>query len=456
MNADMKRFEEKLTDNIASAFDAFQEEMDPGAFKDIQSRLWKRKRKVFWFPWLMRGAATFAVAIGGFLIWHLYSGTHDDTQMVTDQEMAILNDDYSAGQRDDPAQISAELNSVTSETTETYKTPSAIVPETAKKTFIQKKNSIAEKESYSSSDLSAQLSKKEQISPILQTAEIDEMVTNSLSDSATPPLPAYQVLQPLPTLTPWVFSDKISEPIFLFMPEVDILRNEPFRKESAFSLLAGIQAGMIQNQVAGNIGLKVGGRYQIPLKNGFALNMGLMASHVRLGYDPQLGSPLSFNVLELDTSIDFNSFEIEEVTWVVARLWSLEIPIQLDYSWRHSNGGFYKFSAGFSSFWQMRQRFEIDQTVYTVETDIISAQQMTITDTRRETVLEDYPPLQRFDLFAMFNLTFAFPVMIGNRYIYLEPYMQLPIGSQTSRDISYGSGGVHVVYPLYHTKTYSK
>lgn len=451
----MKRFEEKLTDNITTAFDAFQEEVDPGAFKDIQSRLRKRKRKIFWFPWILRGAATVALVVGGYFIWYLYSGYQDDRQPVIDQEMAILKDDFSTGQGDDPAQISEQLESATSDTTtETYKYSSKKLQEAENRALTQKKISKIAGDNIHGPNLPVQKSQEAVSSVTSHNAETGEVVPNVPSDQPVQQLLVYQALQPLPTITPWVFSDNNIEPIFLLMSGIGVQKNETVHKESAFSLVAGIQAGLINNQVARGMGYKVGGLYQIPLKKGFGLTAGLLVSHVKLGYDPEPGTSFSLDLLEVDTSVDFPPpYEVGLEDWVDVQLWSFEIPLDLNYSWRHTNGGYYRITAGFSSFWYIQQRFETERTVYTLELDDISTTEVNITEIRKETLVEEFPSFQTFDTFSMFNFTFAFPIRLGSRHIYLEPYLQLPIYKQTSRAIRYGSGGIHVIFPFYHSKT---
>lgn len=444
----MKRFEEKLTNNITTAFDAFQEEVDPGAFKDIQTRLRKRKRRYIWFPWLMRGAATLAIAVGGFLIWQMFSDSSDNRQPVTDQEIAIVRNERNEVEGVDTVRDFEEFKVVKPPKTESYQTSSALIPKAGKESTTRAGSIIENKD------------KSDLINHPKQThQEDDTQVTSHTADTDETKVPAldFQVLQPLPILTLEVISNLSKEPILIIVPEKVDHEKLEVRSESSFSLVAGVQTNVIRNQFAGDVGFKFGGTYQVPIIHGLGLTTGLMVSHVRLGFDPEPGTSFSLDSLEIDTSVDFPPpFEVEVEDWVDARLWSFEIPLHLNYSWRHTNGGYFRINAGLSSFWYIQQRFKIDRTVYTAEQDDISTSGVTITDIRKETVIEKLPTFQGFDAFSMFNFTFAFPIKLGSRHIYLEPYMQLPIGKQTSRSIRYGSAGIHFIFPIYHTKTKSK
>jgi len=452
----MKRFEDKLTENITAAFNAYQEPVDAAAFQDIQSRLRKRRRRVFWYPWLYRGMAASVLLGTAVVMWSQLQTTSHEESNPTDQTMAIFGQDDIVSN-----------NKEASISTESYAQVDHLNEAPSAEPMYEKPLSPALSGSRHKEDKISRNAAGIKNSGELQTPTSDkipmdmpnkpslQILERSTSDGVN--THHYQVVQPLPTYMEQVHSIQKDRPTSNFFPSWPIFNGsgKESKVESRFSMVAGIQAGLIKSQIAQGVGLKMGGMYHLPLRKGVGLTTGLLVSHVRLNYDPTLSTPVSFNLAEDDLQVDFHPpFEVETDNQVDARLWSFEIPLLLSYSWRQSGGGVYRLHAGFSSMWYVQQRFFIDRTVYTAEVTIdnISTQQVTITDTRQERIEERYPAFQRFDPLALFNISFAFPIKMGTRHVYLEPFVQLPVGTQTSRSIAYGSGGFYLNIPFYHTQ----
>jgi len=230
----------------------------------------------------------------------------------------------------------------------------------------------------------------------------------------------------------------LSEPPLV--QETDIQRPAQIgKKEVEFSLAYAPLMNVYDSQTDWGIG---GGFFtDWNFSDNMALSSGLFIAQNQLKYRNEHGSLARLSENNTLTSMPGNlaSMQVDLV--------SLEIPL----SFRYYLTDQFSVSAGISSVAYLKENFdytyEYQQQIQVFETgDTAGPQPMT---TRMVTLTESHtetePSLTGMDLAAFYTFTIGYQYNIAERQkISVEPFLKLPTGQLTSRDIQYTTGGLQL------------
>ncbi|MEX2396919.1 MAG: hypothetical protein WD491_07835, partial [Balneolales bacterium] len=135
-----------------------------------------------------------------------------------------------------------------------------------------------------------------------------------------------------------------------------------------------------------------------------------------------------------------------DLTYMQVDLVSLEIPLNLKYSLSDH----FSVSAGLSSVAYLKEdynyTFEHEQQIQVFgEAETNGSGPATTTVTLSESQSQSEPSLNKMDLAALYTFSIGYQHEIANRNtVSLEPFIKIPTGSLTSRDIKYTTGGIQM------------
>ncbi|MEX0929009.1 MAG: hypothetical protein WD266_01200 [Balneolales bacterium] len=170
-----------------------------------------------------------------------------------------------------------------------------------------------------------------------------------------------------------------------------------------------------------------------------ALGSGLFIAQSKLKYSDEGSMTMALdNEATMTSSGDLASVHVDLV--------SMEVPLNFRYFITDQ----FSVSAGISSLAYLKEdynyTFETQQNIQ-VFGDAASGEgeprtrQVTLTESRKQTE----PSLSGIDLAALYTFSIGYQVDIANRHtVSLEPFLKIPTGRMTSRDIKYTTGGLQM------------
>lgn len=191
-----------------------------------------------------------------------------------------------------------------------------------------------------------------------------------------------------------------------------------------------------------NTDLGVGGGFYTGwnVTDKIALSSGVFISQNQLRYNMEYGSLMrTFEEGEatLAAAVDLSHIQVNLV--------SLEIPLNISYSLNDR----FSVSAGLSSVTYLKEQyeftFEYEQTIQVLTTTNNGIEYRTEQVTFSETLQQKEPSLNGMDLAAFYTFSVGYQREIaGLQTVSIEPFLKMPTGRLTSRDIKYTTGGLQL------------
>lgn len=211
------------------------------------------------------------------------------------------------------------------------------------------------------------------------------------------------------------------------------------KKEIAFSLAYAPLINVHESQTDWGIG---GGFFtDWNFSDNMALSSGLFIAQNQLKYSNEQGAMarLTDNNTMSSTPGDLAFMQVDLV--------SLEIPL----SFRYFLTEHFSVSAGISSVAYLKENFdytyEYQQQIQvfvvgeTTGTQPLTTRVVTLTESQTQSE----PSLNGMDLAAFYTFTLGYQYDIANRHtVSFEPFLKIPTGQLTSRDIQYTTGGIQL------------
>jgi hypothetical protein len=453
----MKRFEEKIAENIARAFDAYQEPVDEQAFAQLQARLRERRRRVFWLPLYYRLAAAAAVlGIAGlaWVLWPAASAEEPPLTTVAGPGVGVPWRQAAPAPVALPALPPAGQDAARASS---QPAPRALLPLGPASSSLQKEEVLTPR-----IEPEPQEWVNEAPLPAAALAEVAETPADgtpagheALPAAADPTLEAIAAVPVAET------EARAAEPAPGPLPALadsasiwsEATRIEPARQRATVELLASAGGNIAEQQLASGMGWRAGLLYHRPLSPALSLSSGLLFAHNRMSFAPasqlDLQQVETINPNQIPTTSSNTQQQVVD-RHIAARYSSLEMPVNLRYAWRQKSGKYWYASLGLSSLWYLRQGFAIEQDIVTTNFFQDPNSLEPTFNVERETVLaqESPAPLRTINLAGLVNASLAFPLDLGGRSLWIEPYLQVPTGQLTARQFAFGSGGVSFKYTL--------
>ena len=422
----MKPFDDKFADNVRKAFDHWQEDMPPQAWDAMKARLdGKGKARVvaFW-PFLAKAAGV-ALLIGMSIFWYV-SFSPKGNEYLAETEANIQAMEPKAEAEAQPDAL-AEPSPSTQNDFIAEKTPLAApsAPKAQKDIEYQAATpGFVEQEEV----LIAAAALPDAVAEIQTEPETDTLPENDVPTLALRP----QTMQNNGRFT----HDDLVAPGKT--PQADQ------QNRLSWGITAGSMLAFAENRVSDMPGYAAGVTAEYALTDQISLSSGGVLTYhqfelinfarAEFAYD-YLSSHVNLSELSLTGN---NQYE----------MLALEIPLNAQFSIMETrNRGLY-VGAGLSSLVYLQQRFTgintafFEQNVFNEATGNYEVQYSASTFE----VDEQYPALSRFDFGRLVNLSLGYVIRRENSAIVVEPFVKLPLGTLTSRDISLGMGGISLKY----------
>lgn len=429
----MKPFDDQLADNVRKVFDAYDEEVSPQAWADMEARLERggKSRVVPLWPFLAR-AAGLALLTG--LSIFLYVNF-------------------------EPGKVGKTL----AEQVDVQKTPSH-EPETALETLVAEQGSItppvtpvASPSAQSKPGVNkygqAQLQQGEALAIVVK--ETQDTVLTVLAEVQLPspevhsgPGAQTEEVQEVPTLALLPEEERTGRqsgrPSYVPSSEKEPGQGGPKEHRIAWGITAGSMLAFAERRVSDGPGYAAGVTAEYEISPNITLASGGSLTYHNFELVNFSQDDFAFEYLpnlsnDADVSLSGNN-EYEML--------ALEVPINAQFNLMETSRRRLYVSTGLSSLVYLQQRFSgtntafVEQSFYDAATGSFQMQYSSSTFS----VNEEYGPLSRFDFGRLVNLSFGYVMRRENHSLVVEPFVKLPLGRLTSRDISLGMGGLSLKY----------
>jgi hypothetical protein len=221
---------------------------------------------------------------------------------------------------------------------------------------------------------------------------------------------------------------------------------------TSFGITAGSMVSYTSSQFAGGMGFFAGALQEWQLTESLSLSSGGMLAWNRFDFEPAGGTTADqalaqrFTTLSADRSdVDLDYDTRSEFSWI-----ALDIPLNMKWDVGGNSRGRYNLTLGLSSLIYLQQHFLDEGTNYTgvVVRDVVTGMYEVDIQGIRYSERENEKAFSRFDLARLMNVAVGYSVRNKKNPLSFELYMKYPLGNLTSREISFGMGGISMVFGI--------
>lgn len=420
----MKPFDEKFADNVREAFDHWRQEMPPHAWEDMKARLDgkdKARRVAFW-PFFAK-AASVALLVGMSIYLYVGFSPKGDALIATRQHEAaateITKEEPLAGAETVPPETTAGLQQIAK--------PIRTAAETGLK---------------SRTDTTPPPAEKPAIEAIL--------LADSQLPAPSPETNEEQTPETLPgnrEVTPDAERQNNREGAKLAIsnePERAPAEEAPDPGRFSWGIAAGSMLAFAENSVSDAPGYNAGIMAGFALTDQISLTSGTLLTYHKFELVNFANADFAADYLPDNASMTNVSLTGNNQYEMLA----LEIPLNAQFSIMETRSRSLFVSGGLSSMLYLQQRFTGVNTAFfekQVFNAVANRYEKQYSATTFE-VDEKYPALSRFDFGRLLNLSLGYVVQRPNGAMVIEPFVKIPLGAITSRNISLGMGGISLKY----------
>jgi hypothetical protein len=412
----MKPFDEQFSEKVREVFDNHKEPFNPDAWKALASRMQgRRKGGLIAFavgrPWMSAAAALLIMAVGVLLWQSLFQGSKYGTQ----ETAQYLPEADEAG-REAFVGREAEIPEATPAVTHE---PAAERPALA----------AAPVKQYADKPPKAVADQTKLISPD-KPVEIAGLAELAAAD--TTPV----VLYPYET--------RGREETTLFREPEAFTEAFPDRASPlSWDVSAGPMLTYVEQQLAGGMGFAGGVTGQWKISGQLALTSGMLLAYQQF----------SVNDMPMPVRYSGDAAQPENVrAEVVANhdyeMISLDFPVNVRWQLSENRRHGMFLSAGFSSLLFLQQNVTGQTTAYVKETYASPGLGSSIERSYSTTadISASYQAFNHFDFARLLNLSFGYAMKRDHGTMVIEPFLKLPLGEISSRELKMGMGGVVMRY----------
>jgi hypothetical protein len=426
----MKPFDEKFADNVRHAFDSLHEEMPPQAWADMKARLegrGKARMLAFW-PFLSK-AAGIALLVGMSVFWFVnFDATHSKNQLAEKPKEEQTS-------RTTSSEIAEAEFSETGQQPEKETSPEFILtdkkPTPPRNTILPQPTAIMVSELPLIED------------PILiAEAETPAVVEETVAETETAHTQEVPTLALRPqTDRPQVTNGSQSR---FDKPAPDRPKGSDHENRLSWGISAGSMLAFAEQRISDGPGYSAGVTAEYALSPNVSLSSGGMLTYHQFEL---------VNFAQADFASDYlpsfdNASRINLTGNNHYEMLALEIPLNAQFNVMETSRKRLYVGAGLSSLVYLQQRFSGTNTAFYEQSFFNEATgnfELQYSASTFE-VNEEYGPLSRFDFGRLVNLSFGYVIRREKSAMVIEPFVKLPIGTLTSREINLGMGGISIKY----------
>ncbi len=431
----MKPFDDQFADNVRKAFDAFHEEMPPEAWDAMNARLdgQGKARVVALWPFLAKAAGV-ALLVGLSVFGFVHISETSQTPVLAEQPKAEgSSDEASAG----PVMEATDAETAT------------LFPE-------RETTPVTDPATIETAAVSPQYAQAppSQSIPMQAEAGIDSLLitepeATGLAAELLAEAPEFEETEPeVPTLAlrPAADPGQVTGQIPASRRPAQPLDPEERadQRRLSWGVTAGSMLAFAENRVSDMPGYAAGVLAEYAISDNVSLSSGGVFTYHQFELinfaQPQFSADYLSSLGSLsDVNITGNNHY---------EMLALEIPLNAQFNLMETGRGNLYLGVGLSSLVYLQQRFTGTNTAFYEESFFNDATGNYELHYATSTFMvdEEYAPFSRFDFGRLFNLSLGYVIKREKSAVVIEPFMKLPVGTLTSRDISLGMGGVSLKY----------
>jgi hypothetical protein len=428
----MKPFDEKFADNVRNAFDSLHEEMPPQAWADMKARLEGRSKArilTFW-PFLSK-AAGIALLVGMSVFWFVDFYATDSINKLAEKP------------KEEQASHTYSGEIAEAEFSETIQVPEK---ETLPEFILADKKPTPPKNTILASPTAAMVSELPVIEDPILIAEVETpaIVEGTVAETANGPTHTQEV--PTLALRPQANQPQVTngnQPRF-DKPAPDLPKGSDHENRLSWGITAGSMLAFAEQRISDGPGYSAGVTAEYALSPNVSLSSGGLLTYHQFEL---------VNFAQADFANDYlpsfdNASRINLTGNNHYEMLALEIPLNAQFNVMETSRKRLYVGAGLSSLVFLQQRFSGTNTAFyeqSVFNDATGNFELQYSASTFE-VNEEYGPLSRFDFGRLVNLSFGYVIRREKSAMVIEPFVKLPIGTLTSREINLGMGGISIKY----------
>ncbi|MFN2373164.1 MAG: hypothetical protein ABR545_05085 [Cyclonatronaceae bacterium] len=455
----MKPFDERFADRVRDEFDTYQEAVDPVALEQIRRRLRGGRGIMPFLTWKALAAASILL-IAGTALWTTWPWTpsgppemasadrierpepavqppdasvipptqiRDRSHNDPDSDGRTVGESMAGGEVHISGDVPAKLSDVIRDTSPT---PAEV---------HNRVESSSQRNAGAPSVVSLQ---KE----ITEESEVIKPGVFETENTTVRPLPVLS----LPVLTAGeVIAASASDQVMPVVPQA-----EAGRSLRGLGITAGSMVTYAGSQFAGGTGFFAGAMQDWQLTESLSLSSGGLLAWNRFSYEPE-GAILSERALftalsrnsgessELDVNVDYDARR--DFSWI-----AVDIPLNMKWDVGGNSRGRYNLTLGLSSLIYLQQSFREEGVNYTgrlVRNEEFGTYNIDI-QSSTYSERDDQPAFSRFDFARLMNVAVGYSLRNKKNPLSFELYLKYPLGNLTSREISFGMGGISMRYTI--------
>jgi cytoskeletal protein RodZ len=428
----MKPFDENFADNVRNAFDTYQEPVDEKAWEQMRTKIAREKKpRILWLsPFAAQAAAAALLLLAGGLLWMYFPDKISDKSEVSQVHVQ------------QPYQ-------------QTYQQP--YQPQTAPVKDSEFSHTIL---SETTTEINQPSEKLVAPLPVPDPVVMDNLNEWIAETQAVTELPASEpVLIPEPVDQPLALKPDDGFRITEFNYNQLSDYGDEYSGSSASSSLqftAGPTVSYTHNQLAEGLGFAAGVLHEWRLSDAMSIAAGGVLTYSSFSFDP-LHTPTGrsnqeMSIIPQDPSFDYPSgWNSENISYDFSneyKIMAIDFPINAKFQLSHSRNNELYVSAGFSSLLYLQEQFTENRTFSSSGSyfDQATNSYRSVSSSKTNTDKETVDAFQRFDFARLLNFSFGYGLKWNNDAFVIEPFVKLPLGNMTSRNIQMGMGGVSLKY----------
>jgi len=415
----MKPFDDKLTERIVEVFGAHQEPYNPEAWKKLQEKRNKKKRKLFlWLPfWAKAAVFVFIFALSSIISYNIgvkranifvqsvyyqtFSKQNDRAILFTDSESPKIQSKYVKKAYNNDSVNKYVISNTGSNKISRLSNNNGL--------FV---DSIGN--AYKLNDSNLLIAERLAVEFYKDAIVLDS--NNSVI---------------IPDLENMVFEHELKkkEPIVTWAASVSSYNALP---GSAISDQQGVSAGVVSN-------ISISKRLQI--------STGMLLTGNTIAYNPNMQNAL-FTKSEMDNEPVFSVGDVETVNSSDLHTVAIDIPLNLKFNVLNSKKNALFFGLGVSSYSYIKQKSNNNMVIYSnrMEMDNLSGEMVNVVTSQSFNQTESAKPFSVFEFASVINFQLEYQVKLKKSVLAFSPYLKYPYKPITIGKTQFTYGGINLAY----------
>lgn len=210
-------------------------------------------------------------------------------------------------------------------------------------------------------------------------------------------------------------------------------------KTLTWGVAAGSMLTVAEQQLTSGIGFTGGITSEYRLSARFRIYSGVLLAYQQFEVS---GMPVQRRSMQNDFSSELT--DVRTYADNAYEIYAVDLPLNIQFRTPRTKNRQWYVSTGVSSLLYLQQDMSGTETAYLEAAyfDHESSSYRNKTLTTEVWVASTYEPFARFDFARLLNFSLGYAIEKGNTTTILEPFVKIPLGTISSRDLKMGMGGI--------------